>query len=165
MKNPVKTDFPNRTGGPLDPDFDLDDYVIYNLARAVATYNEVMATALKKYRLDTTKWRILMLLDKKSPQSVSELGQGAVTRMPTLTKMLHRMEKEGLIKRRTLSEDRRVVQVSMTENAAENLAMVRKIGHRVFEMAFDGISDADAKKMTRLLKKMRHNLERSPFEM
>ena len=132
-----------RASGPLAKDFSLDDYALYNLVRTSATYNEVMAAALKRYQLDTAKWRILILLDHKAPQSVGELARRSVTRMPTLTRILDRMENDRLIKRRHLSADRRVVEIVMTPEARETLEVVRSVGQKVFEVAFDGIPDKE----------------------
>ena len=153
-----------RAAGPLAKDFNLDDYALYNLVRTSATYNEVMAAALKRYQLDTAKWRILILLDHKAPQSVGELSRRSVTRMPTLTRILDRMENDGLIKRQHMSEDKRVVEIVMTADASETLNIVRSIGQKVFEAAFDGISEKEIDQLVSTLKKVRNNLDRSPYE-
>lgn len=150
--------------GPADPDFVLDDYALYNLVRTAATYNEEMSKALKKYGLDTMKWRILMLLEDKSPSSVGELSRRAVTKLPTLTRMLTRMEIEGLIRRSTLKGDRRVVEITMTPKAAKTLRAVQAIGQNVFERAFEGVEAPAIAQMTDVLKRMRTNLSRSPYE-
>jgi len=142
----------------------LDDYVLYNLVRAAATYTEEMSNALKDYGLDTMKWRILMLLDDKSPSSVSALARRSVTKMPTLTRMLTRMEDEGLVRRRVLSEDRRIVEITMTVKAVNTLRTVKSIGQRVFERAIDGIDPRDMETVTKALKQLRLNLNRTPYE-
>lgn len=150
--------------GPADAEFVLEDYVLYNLVRAAATYNEEMARALKAYKLDTMKWRILMLLDDKSPSSVGDLARRSVTKMPTLTRMLTRMEKEGLIDKRALEGDRRVVEITMTPKAVNTLRMVQSIGQKVFERAFEGVSADEMTAMTGVLQRIRANLTRSPYE-
>ena len=153
-----------RSVGPADPDFVLEDYVLYNLVRATGVYSEEMASALKAYSLDMTKWRILMLLDDKSPSSVGELARRSVTKMPTLTRMLTRMEKEGLIVRTAFEDDRRVVEITMTPKAVNALRMVQSIGQRVFERAVEGINPGDLEMMTQTLQRIRENLARSPYE-
>lgn len=150
--------------GPAAAGFVLEDYVLYNLDRTAATYNEEMAKALKRYRLDTIKWRVLMLLHDKSPSSVGDLARRSVTKTPTLTRVLIRMESDGLIVRRALSADKRVVQVTMTPKAARTLKEVQAIGQRVFERAFEGVSGTEAAELTAILKRIRANLGRSPYE-
>lgn len=153
-----------RKTGPGDKNFVLDDYVLYNLNRTAATYNEEMAKALKAYDLDVMEWRILMLLDDQNPSSVGELAQRSVSKMPTVTRMLTRMENEGFVKRRALSGDRRIIQISITPKARKALKMVQSIGHSVFERAFEGIDAKDINRLTNALKHIRENLSRSPYE-
>jgi DNA-binding MarR family transcriptional regulator len=150
--------------GPAEAGFVLEDYVLYNLVRTAATYNEEMAKALKRYRLDTIKWRVLMLLNDKSPSSVGELARRSVTKTPTLTRVLIRMENEGLIVRRAQAGDKRFVQVTMTPKAVKTLKEVQAIGQRVFERALEGVDGVEAAALTAVLKRMRANLSRSPYE-
>ena len=150
--------------GPAEAGFDLENYVLYNLVRTSATYNEEMARALKRYRLDTMKWRILMLLNDRSPSSVGELARRSVTKMPTLTRVLIRMEDEGLIVRQADAGDKRFVQVTMTPMAVKTLKAVQAIGQKVFERAIEGVSAGEIAVMTDILIRIRDNLGRSPYE-
>lgn len=149
--------------GPAEAGFVLEDYPLYNLIRTAATYNEEMSIELKRLRLDTMKWRILMLLNDKSPSSVGELARRSVTKMPTLTRVLIRMEAEGLVVRQALAGDKRVVQVTMTPKAVTTLRAVQQIGQKIFERAFEGVAIPDIAIMTDALKRIRANLGRSPY--
>jgi len=153
-----------RVKGPAETGFILDDYVMYNLVRTSTVYNDEMASALKSYGLTTMEWRILMLLNDKSPSSVGDLARRSVTKMPTLTRMLTRMEEDGLIKRSALADDRRFVDVTMTPKAVKVLRQVQEIGQRVFERAFEGVGAAEIAMITDILKRVRSNLQRSPYE-
>ena len=155
---------PQSLIGPAESGFVLEDYVLYNLVRTSATYNEEMSKALKRFRLDTMKWRILMLLNDRSPSSVGELARRSVTKMPTLTRVLIRMEDEGLIVRQARAGDKRVVQVTMTPRAVTTLRAVQGVGQRVFERAFAGVTAAEAAVVTEVLRRVRANLGRSPYD-
>ena len=150
--------------GPADKAFALDDYVLYNLNRASAVYTDEMSAALKTHGLTTVKWRILMLLAENSPSSVSELARRSVTKMPTLTRMLTRMEEEGLIRRSVPGVDRRFVDVTMTPKGVKTLREVKNVGQRVFERALAGTSAGEIETVTEVLKRIRENLQRSPYE-
>ncbi len=150
--------------GPSDVEFNLDDYVLYNLNRASAIYTDEMSAALKSHGLNTVKWRILMLLSDKNPSSVGELARRSVTKMPTLTRMLMRMEDEGLVIRTVLQDDRRFVEVTMTPKAVKTLRAVQSVGQRVFERAFEGATAREVAIVTDVLKRIRKNLQRSPYE-
>jgi len=150
--------------GPGDKAFVLDDYALYNLNRTAATYNEEMAKALKAYDLDVMQWRILMLLNDKNPSSVGELARRSAAKMPTVTRMLTRMEEQGLVARRALKGDRRIIQIRMTAKARKTLRMVQAIGNSVYERAFEGIGVRDLTRLTHTLKSIRENLNRSPYD-
>lgn len=151
--------------GPADSAFVLDDYLLYNLVRASAVYHDEMAEALRSYGLTTVQWRILMLLHDRSPSSVGNLARRSVTKMPTLTRMLIRMEEEGLVKRKTLAGDRRIVEVTMTKKAEKTLHTVQNIGQRVFERSVEGVETKDIFVLTNTLKRIRQNLQRSAYEV
>ncbi len=74
------------------------------------------------------------------------------------------MEDEGLIVRQAREGDKRVVQVTMTPKAATVLRAVQSIGQKIFERAFEGVSDEEAAALTSVLKHVRANLGRSPYE-
>lgn len=150
--------------GPAEPGFLLEDYVLYHLVRTSATYTEDMARSLKRYRLDTMKWRILMLLNDKSPSSVGELARRSVTKMPTLTRVLNRMEDEGLIVRKAQELDKRVVHVTMTPKAVTVLRDVQLIGQKIFERAVEGVDEEEISALTAVLRRVRANLGRSPYD-
>ncbi len=151
--------------GPADRAFVLDDYLLYNVVRASAVYHDEMAEALRSYGLTTVQWRILMLLHDRSPSSVGELARRSVTKMPTLTRMLIRMEEEGLVKRKVLAGDRRIVEVMMTKRAENTLRTVQDIGQRVFERAVEGFEAKDIFVLTDALKRIRQNLQRSAYDV
>lgn len=152
-----------KSVGPAENGFVLDDYILYNLNRASATYTDEMSAALKSHGLDTLMWRILMLLSDKSPSYVGELARRSVTKMPTLTRALMRMEDEGLVVRTSLRDDRRIVEVTMTPKAAKTLRAVQAVGQRVYERALEGVTESDAATVTMVLKRIRENLHRSPY--
>lgn len=154
----------NGKKGPADPGFVLDNYILYNLVRTASVYNDEMAAALKSHGLTTMEWRVLMLLNDKSPSSVGDLARRSVTKMPTLTRILTRMEQGGLVKRTLLKGDRRFVSVTMTSKAAKTLRRVQEIGQRVFERAVEGLSASEISATTEGLKIMRSNLQRSPYD-
>jgi DNA-binding MarR family transcriptional regulator len=149
---------PPQKIGPLHPDFILEDYVLYNLVRLSSTYAVQMDSALKARGLSMTEWRVLSLLKDKNPSTVGELARRSVTKLPTVTRMLDRMEKQQLIARRASAADGRVVEVWITEQASQALTEVRGVAQSVFEKAFAGIEQQEIDQITATLKRVRENL-------
>ncbi|MBT5767014.1 MAG: MarR family transcriptional regulator [Kordiimonadaceae bacterium] len=144
--------------GPDHPNFRLDDYPLYNLNRTSATYIEAMADSLKQYNMDQPSWRVLMLLGDKNPSTVGDLSRRSVTKFSTITRILIRMENDGLIDRKPFPDDNRVIEVFITNKGKDILQELKVLASKIYQKAFDGISDQDAINFTNILIKMRENL-------
>ncbi len=148
---------------PQDKGFILDEYPLYNLNRTATTYIDEMSKAMKDIDSNITVWRILMLLDDQNPSTVGDLARKSVTKMSTVTRMLSRMEAEGMVQRECQVDDRRIILVSMTQKGKKTLVHLKSIGSLVYDRAVEGISEKEIRSMTRILKKIRANLNRSPY--
>lgn len=65
------------------------------------------------------EWRVLAALHDVDAETVSRLAELCRLQQPTMTKLLDRMGRDGLVKRRQYERDRRVVPVSLTERGSE----------------------------------------------
>jgi len=148
---------------PGQDNFVLDDYPLYNLNRTSATYIDEMAKALKQIGMDQTGWRILGILGDHNPSTVTDIARRSVIKMPTLTRMLDRMEKGGLVKRKLWAKDKRIVHIHITAKGRKGLSEAVLVGGNIYERAFDGISQAQVKQLMKTLIKVRENLSRSPY--
>ncbi len=144
--------------GPDHPDFNLDDYPLYNLNRTSATYIAVMSEALKALEMDQPSWRVLMLLGDKNPSTVGELSRRSVTKISTITRILMRMEKDGLVKRKPYPKDNRVIEVFILDKGKRISNDLRGLAEDVYKNAFDGIAEEDIRSFTKILMKVRKNL-------
>jgi DNA-binding MarR family transcriptional regulator len=59
-------------------------------------------------------WRVLSTLSDGKPISIGRLAQISVTKQPTVTRLLDRMEAQGYVKRIPSEADRRVTNVRIT---------------------------------------------------
>ena len=147
---------------PGAKDFNLDDSPLYNLNRTSATYTEEMAKALKQEGMDQTQWRVLGLLGDQNPSMVNELARKGVIKMSTLTRMLERMERDGLVTREPWEQDKRNIQVFITDKGREALQVALSVNANIYNCAVEGLSEADLEQFMKILRHMRENLNRSP---
>ncbi|MCM2484688.1 homoprotocatechuate degradation operon regulator HpaR [Burkholderia glumae] len=85
---------------------------------------------LKEASLTEQQWRIIRLLDGE-PRGELEAGQIAkrcCILSPSLTGVLERLERDGLITRMRSTEDQRRLLVALTERSRQ---LARKIGQRI----------------------------------
>ena len=91
----------------------VDGYLPYLLARASYLISGEFHATLEKERIPVMHWRVLCSL-VEAPMSVSELADIVIAKQPTMSKLLARMEKQGLIGRDSDPADGRGVVVSIT---------------------------------------------------
>ena len=95
------------------PELSRDAYLA--IARVQDRMNGDLQGLFKSSGLTTTQFNVLrILIGAKRPIPCQTVGERLIQRVPDVTRLLDRMEKEGLIERSRSEEDRRVVLVSVT---------------------------------------------------
>jgi 3-hydroxy-9,10-secoandrosta-1,3,5(10)-triene-9,17-dione monooxygenase reductase component len=90
------------------------NYLAYLLARASFVVSGEFHARLKDWQLSVPEWRVLACLMDVEGLSVGELAAMALMKQPGLTKVLDRMERDGLLRRRSTTDDRRRVTIHLT---------------------------------------------------
>ena len=92
----------------------IDDYLLYLLARASHVVSAEFHTILRRAGVSVPVWRVLATLSGSPGETVSGLAESCLLQQPTMTKLLDRMVRDGLVKRLPDARDRRVVRIQMT---------------------------------------------------
>jgi len=100
------------------------NYLAYLLARASFIVSAEFHAALPQWDLSVPEWRVLACLIDGEGLSVGQLAAMALMKQPRMTKVLDRMERDGLVRRRVAPGDRRRVSVHLT---AAGRARVRPV--------------------------------------
>ena len=92
----------------------IDDYLLYLLARASHLVSAEFHSVLRRAGVAVPVWRVLATLAGSPGETVSGLAESCLLQQPTMTKLLDRMVRDGLVKRLPDARDRRVVRIQMT---------------------------------------------------
>lgn len=92
----------------------IDDYLLYLLARASHVVSAEFHTILRRAGVAVPVWRVLATLAGSPGETVSGLADACLLQQPTMTKLLDRMVRDGLVKRLPDARDRRVVRIQTT---------------------------------------------------
>jgi len=103
---------------------------------------------------------VLMSLWNRDGLKVVELGKCAGLEPSTMTGLLDRMERDGLLKRISDPNDRRSLKIELTEKGKENKKPVLAIVDQVQNSIFSNISDEETDTVTRVLKQVLTNFGR-----
>ena len=91
-----------------------ETYLPYLLARASHSVSSSFHASLKGWDLSVPEWRVLACLVEADGLPVGQLAAMVMMKQPSMTKVLDRMEAEGLVRRRGAREDRRRVLIHLT---------------------------------------------------
>ena len=108
----------------------IDDYLLYLMARASHLISAEFHEQLRRRGIGVPVWRVLASLVGSAGETVTGLAEACLLQQPTMTKLLDRMVRDGLVKRSQDTRDRRVVRVALTprgETVANELAEVAKL--------------------------------------
>jgi DNA-binding MarR family transcriptional regulator len=125
-------------------------------------YSIDMENALHAIDMDLPSWRALMIVAESNPSSVSEIADRAVMRLSTMTRVVQRLEKRGLLKVRRRKGDARVTEVYINAKGVRAAQQVRQIASRFYNLAFHDFEAAEIGVLNALLRRVFGNLALQP---
>ena len=97
----------------------VDDYLSYLLARSSKLVSEQFHATVKAAGLNVNYWRILASLSDGDGLSLNQLNERVLFNQPTLSKLVARMESEGLLERLKGEQDKRSILIYITPQGRE----------------------------------------------
>lgn len=104
----------------------VDSYLPYLLARASFSISSEFHAQVEAAGLTVSEWRILAALSGVKQRTVGELTAIVLAKQPTVTKMLLRMEADGLLTRTACTQDKRQAWVSLTPQGKKRVTPLLK---------------------------------------
>lgn len=147
---------------PTEPAFRLEASPFYWLTRISGRYMMEMSERLRAIGMDVPRWRVLMILAEHEPASISTLSAEAVINLSTMTKIVQRMEIDGLVASGPRQTDARVTEVRLTETGRQALFDVREPAGQVFRHAFHTFDSEEIGELVKSLRFVFANLEAKP---
>ena len=110
--------------------------------------------------INFTQYRMLKQLASVPWLSASELARRLEHDAGALTRLLDKMQERGFIKRASCAEDRRSVQISLTDAGRALSRPLRRISDQMTELALSDLSPDERQSLISMLKRVRTTLER-----
>ncbi|QIN67951.1 MarR family protein (plasmid) [Caballeronia sp. SBC1] len=104
---------PQRPNKPKETAF-VDSYTPALLAQVSELISGEFHVIVQANGFEVSDWRVLSTLSNSEPISIGRLAQVSVTKQPTVTRLLDRMEAQGYVKRVPHETDRRVTLIRIT---------------------------------------------------
>lgn len=148
-------------GDPGSDAFRVNAYPFYLLNRAVSRYNIVIEAELRTIGIDIPTWRVLMILGEHPlrPTPIAEVAKTAVINISTMTRILERMTKAGLVDSVPSGTDGRVTCLRLTALGEEKLIAARGVTAPFYRKLIRRFSARDFAKLLELLNRLHDNLD------
>jgi DNA-binding MarR family transcriptional regulator len=144
---------------PPDLDAILDGFVFL-----YAESRRVTRAVAEGYGLTGSQLIVLKMLGPKGRVSLSELSERIRAKNSTVTGIIDRMERDGLVLRRRSEEDRRVVLIELTAKGRKLSDGATTDPMRLFRALLEDLPARDAadleRVMSRMVRRVRETLER-----
>lgn len=142
----------------LDEKFSFRTWPFYWLARANGRYLQGMEVALQPLGLDIPRWRVLMILQEDGRASIGELAEHAIAKLPTMTRIVQRMQADALVRCYPRKTDGRVTEVVLTELGEVAGAAAWNAANQIYGSAFRNMKNSEIEALTNLLQNLAKNL-------
>lgn len=143
---------------PTKKDFDYESTPFYNMVRLTALYHQRVDASLKPIGMDSSRWRILIILTKMQQATITQLSKESVIKISTIAKIIQRMTADGLVETKTCTEDARSTKVFVTEYGAEKVEVMRgKVG-KIVRQAYLDMDDEELAAINQITKAIHDNL-------
>ena len=147
----------------------IDGYFLHLLARASHLISASFHDQLRRRGVQIPVWRVLAsLVGSPHGSTVTGLAEVCLLRQPTMTKLLDRMVRDGLVQRNPDERDRRIVRVVMTargEAMAEELIDLARTHERDMLAQYPEADAVAVKALLRGLMERQPAKRRSPREL
>ncbi len=131
-----------------------------NVVRTGAVLQEPFAALFREHGLSASAYNVLRILrgwwrGRDGARKHCEIGREMVVRVPDVTRLVDRLEKDGLVRRERSATDRRVVHVSITERGLELIDELDAAVMALQARLFGHMDEGELRRLSELLERFR----------
>ena len=130
------------------------DCLCFQVGKVSRKMAKVTRNAVSPYGLTTTQFFLLTALYEEDDISISALAQKVALDKATLTGLIDRMERDGLVIRQVSPEDRRSVQVRLTPKAEKLRKTLTDLYHDINRHFLSFLTEKERKTFEQVVEKI-----------
>ncbi|MGF7178934.1 MarR family winged helix-turn-helix transcriptional regulator [Tunturiibacter psychrotolerans] len=124
------------------------------LARAHGSMVDFIERSINAQGLGISDFMVLEVLLHKGPLTISVIGEKVLLASASMTSAIDRLEKRGLVLRRSCNSDRRIRLVELTTAGKSSIEEIYARHEKDLEFLMAGVSEDDRRTMYEGLKKV-----------
>jgi len=140
-------------------DYRIHDSIGYLLRQLRSALDRVVDAEMDEHDLTGVQWGPLLMLHFRMGTTAAELARAAGVDTGAMTRMLDRLEAQGLLHRTPCPKDRRVVQLELTSEGAKLCREIPFGLARVNNAMLRGFSRAEFETLKDFLQRMLSNVQ------
>jgi len=138
----------------------IEESLGFIINRTNQKLSNYLTRRFKSYDITPEQWGLLNRLWDKDGISQKELSEISIKDQTTITRILDKLERKGLIKRQTSPDDRRSFLIFLTDSGRNLESKLVPIAYEVLDEALQGLSEEEIKQMKFLLNKIFMNVDK-----
>jgi MarR family transcriptional regulator, organic hydroperoxide resistance regulator len=143
-------------------DIELSDYLPYLINRVGSALVARYEVELKRYGLSIAMWRVMVALSHGGSQRQIDIAEMTSIDVSTLSRLVTRMTRMGIVSRTRSDTNNREVIVELTAKGRAQLNRLIPIGRGLEQQAVAGLPSADLAATRAALRHMYENLAGIP---
>ncbi len=109
---------------------------------------------MMKNKLNITEFSVLESLYQRGKQTIQQIGQSILISSGSMTYVIDKLEKKGLLKRNACPNDRRAIHVTLTDDGEDLMAKMMPEHEELVDYMFGSLNDDETERIVKLLNKV-----------
>ena len=144
-----------RDADPLPPpEVGTQRMICRHIKQVMSSLTRRVDARMQPLELTGMQWEPLMLLWLKRADTVAALARVSQVGVPSMTRMLDRLEQKGLLRRERSETDRRVVHLHLTPKGRKTASRIWPIVVEGMNVHLEGFVEAELDQLNDLLGRM-----------
>ncbi|MGI5920823.1 MAG: MarR family winged helix-turn-helix transcriptional regulator [Syntrophomonadaceae bacterium] len=123
----------------------LTSSIYFSMRAATKKIDKTISDRLQSLGISIPQSFILSNLLKADGLTLKEIGEKCLIDSSSMTVLIDKLEKEGLVERRLDNRDRRAIRIFITDKGRQTASEVVEIGSEVNNLLFDLIGEENQK--------------------
>jgi DNA-binding MarR family transcriptional regulator len=137
--------------------YEINDSIGYLMRQIVGISTTLIDERMATHGLTDAQWKPLLMIRQGQCRTAAELSRQACSDAGAVTRLLDRVEAKGLVRRTRSQEDRRVVNLELTEEGDRAAEVVPHVLADVLNAMLAGFSEAEVSQLKAMLQRLFEN--------
>lgn len=129
------------------------------LMQTSKSIQEVIRDEMTKNKLSVTEFAVLEVLFPHGKQNIQQIGSRILISSGSMTYVIDKLEKRGLLCRNDCPEDRRIIHVTLTHDGIQLMNEIMPKHQELVNDIFSSLSGDEVETIKTLLKKVKRKVE------